>query len=69
MTIKDAEFIDLATPTGPMRSYLFRPQAPGRYPGILLYSEIFQVTGPIRRTASMLAGHGFVVLVPEIYHE
>lgn len=69
MTIKDAEFIDLATPTGPMRSYLFRPQAPGRYPGILLYSEIFQVTGPIRRTAAMLAGHGFVVLVPEIYHE
>ena len=69
MTIKDAEIIDLATPTGPMRSYIFRPQAPGRYPGIVLYSEIFQVTGPIRRTAAMLAGHGFVVLVPEIYHE
>ena len=69
MTIKDSEFIDLSTPTGPMRSYLFRPQAPGRYPGILLYSEIFQVTGPIRRTAALLAGHGFVVLVPEIYHE
>ena len=27
------------------------------------------MTGPIRRTASMLAGHGFVVAVPEIYHE
>ena len=69
MTLQDAETIDLATPTGPMRSYIFRPQAPGRYPGIVLYSEIFQVTGPIRRTAAMLAGHGFVVLVPEIYHE
>jgi len=45
------------------------PQAPARYPGILLFSEIFQVTGPIRRTAALLAGHGFVVAVPEIYHE
>ena len=69
MTIKDSEHFDLATPSGPMRTYVFRPQAPGRYPGILLYSEIFQVTAPIRRTAALLAGHGFVVAVPEIYHE
>ncbi len=52
-----------------MRTYIFQPNAPGRYPGILLFSEIFQVTGPIRRTAALLAGHGFIVAVPEIYHE
>ena len=69
MTIKDPEHVDLATPSGPMRTYLFRPTAPGKYPGILLYSEIFQVTAPIRRTAALLAGHGLVVAVPEIYHE
>lgn len=69
MTIKDSEHVDLPTPSGPMRTYIVRPQAPGKYPGILLYSEIFQVTGPIRRTAAMLAGHGFVVAAPEIYHE
>lgn len=69
MTIKDDEYTDIPTPTGPMRTYIFRPTAEGRYPGIVLYSEIFQVTGPIRRTAAMLAGHGFVVAVPEIYHE
>jgi carboxymethylenebutenolidase len=69
MTIKENEAVDLATPTGPMRTHLFRPAAPGRYPGIVLYSEIFQVTGPIRRTAAMIAGHVFVVAVPEIYHE
>ncbi|MDH5194579.1 MAG: dienelactone hydrolase family protein, partial [Nitrospira sp.] len=39
------------------------------YPGLVLYSEIFQVTGPIRRMAAMLASQGFVVAVPEIYHE
>src|SRR5271167_247440 len=69
MIIKDNEFVDIATATGPMRTYIFRPVAEGRYPGILLYSEIFQVTGPIRRTAALLAGNGFVVTVPEIYHE
>jgi len=69
MIIKDTESADIKTPTGPMRTYIFRPAAEGRYPGLLLYSEIFQVTGPIRRTASLLASHGFVVAVPEIYHE
>src|ERR1700756_2898330 len=69
MTIKDDEMIDLETPTGPMRIYVLRAVAEGRYPGVVLFSEIFQVTGPIRRAASMLAGHGFVVAVPEIFHE
>ncbi|MGE3540359.1 MAG: dienelactone hydrolase family protein [Candidatus Tectimicrobiota bacterium] len=63
------DVVDIATPTGPMRTYLLHPVAPGRYPGILFYSEIYQVTGPVRRTAAMLAGHGFVVAVPEVYHE
>ncbi len=69
MTINDSQVVDLPTPSGPMRTYIFRPAAGGRYPGLLLFSEIFQVTAPIRRTATLLAGHGFVVAVPEIYHE
>jgi carboxymethylenebutenolidase len=69
MTITDHEFVDLQTPSGPMRTFLLRPTAPGKYPGIILFSEIFQVTGPIRRTAALLAGNGFVVAVPEIFHE
>src|SRR6476659_2883463 len=69
MTIKDDESIELQTPLGTMRTHVFSPVAEGRYPGLVLFSEIFQVTGPIRRTAAMLAGHGFVVAVPEIYHE
>jgi len=69
MIIDDKEVVDLATPTGPMRTYVFKPAAPGRYPGLLLYSEIFQMTGPIHRIAAQLAGNGYVVAVPEIYHE
>ena len=69
MTIKETEHIDLPTPNGAMRAFIFRPTAAGKYPGLVLFSEIFQATGPIRRTAALLAGHGFVVAVPEIYHE
>lgn len=61
--------VDLPTATGTMRTYLYRPAAEGRYPAIIFYSEIFQQTAPIARSAAILAGHGFVVLVPEIFHE
>jgi carboxymethylenebutenolidase len=67
--ILQEEHADLETPTGWMRTYVYRPVARGRYPGIVLFSEIFQRTGPIKRTAALLAGHGFVVAVPEIFHE
>src|ERR1700712_2017217 len=69
MTIIDQEYADLPTPSGNMRTHVVRPTAPGRYPGLVLFSEIFQATGPIRRTAALLAGHVFVVAVPEIFHE
>ena len=69
MIIKSDEVADIPTKSGPMRTYVFRPAAAGKYPGVVFYSEIFQVTGPIRRTAAMLAGHGYIVAVPEIYHE
>ncbi len=63
------EHIDLPTPNGPMRTHITRPVSPGRYPGIAFWTEIFQVTGPIRRSAAMLAGHGYLVAIPEVYHE
>ena len=68
MTLNEPDFIDLPTPTGPMRVHRFVP-AGGRFPAVILYSEIYQVTGPIRRLAARLAGEGFEVLVPEVYHE
>ncbi len=61
--------VDLETPTGTMRTYVHRPAGDGRYPAILFYSEIFQQTGPIERAARIMAGHGYAVLVPEVFHE
>lgn len=60
---------DLSTPSGTMRTYVYRPVVRARYAGLVLFSEIFQRTGPIARMAAMMAGHGFVVAVPEIFHE
>jgi carboxymethylenebutenolidase len=69
MTIQDQEFVDIATLTGPMRVHRFYPKSTVPRPAVILYSEIFQVTGPIRRLAARVAGEGFEVLVPEVYHE
>jgi carboxymethylenebutenolidase len=70
MILRSDETIDREVPGGgPMRMHLFRPAVDGRFPGVLLFSEIFQVTAPIRRLAAMLAGNGYVVAVPEVYHE
>lgn len=63
------DHVDLPTPAGLMRTFIFRPVAQGQFPGIVLFAEIYQMTGPIARTARMLAGHGYVVAVPEIYHD
>ena len=52
-----------------MCCYVYRPQAPGRRPAVVLYSEIFQLTQPISRMAAMHAGNAYVVAVPEIFHE
>jgi len=63
--------VELTIDGFPCRTYVAapKPTQPGvRYPGIILYSEIFQLTGPICRTANRLAGHGFVVAAPEMYH-
>lgn len=70
MIIRGDEFEDIAVPGGgAMRVHLVRPAIDGRFPGVLLFSEIYQVTGPIRRLAAMIAGQGYVVAVPEVYHE
>lgn len=65
-----SEFVStLSTASGEMRVQGYQPNAEGTFPCIIFYSEIFQITAPIERTARMLCGLGFVVLVPEVFHE
>lgn len=51
-----------------MRMFVAAPHTAGKYPGILCYSDIFQLTGPMLRVCTRLAGYGFVAAAPEIYH-
>jgi len=68
-------FKDLSTSKGPMRVYWFAPSLPGwapgrgKFAGIVVWSEIYQVTEPIKRFCRMVAGQGYLVAAAEIYHE
>lgn len=62
------ESVDIESGGSPMRTLVARPKAEGRCPGVLIYSDIFQLTGPMVRACARLAGYGFVVAAPEIYH-
>ena len=67
--VEDA--VDLPTATGTMRVHLYQPagEAGARLPGLVLYSEIYQETPPVRRSALRFASEGFLVAVPEVFHE
>jgi carboxymethylenebutenolidase len=52
---------------GEIRSIVISPVDGGRGHGVLLYTDIFQLTESTLRTARRLASSGFVVCVPEIY--
>ncbi|MEO0374373.1 MAG: dienelactone hydrolase family protein [Cyanobacteria bacterium P01_A01_bin.17] len=51
-----------------MRVYVAAPEPVGQYPGILFYSDIYQLGRPITLLADRLAGYGYVVAAPEIFH-
>jgi carboxymethylenebutenolidase len=67
MIIKTS-YVDIPAESTPMRMFVAAPAAEGKYPGIWCYSDIFQLSGPTLRSCVRLAGYGFVVAVPEIYH-
>jgi carboxymethylenebutenolidase len=51
-----------------MRTFVSAPRAEGAHPGIVFYSDIFQLTESTLRWCIRLSGYGFVVAAPEIYH-
>lgn len=50
-----------------IRTKVIRPVGEAAWPGLLLYTDIFQLTESTLRTARRFAAEGFVVCVPEIY--
>lgn len=66
--IVTTQYVSIPVSESPMRTFIAAPKKEGKYPGILFYSDIFQLTGPMLRSSVRLAGYGFVVAAPEIYH-
>jgi carboxymethylenebutenolidase len=62
------EYVDVPVGDRAMRTFVAVPRAPGPHPGVVFYSDIFQLTEPTLRWCVRLAGYGFVVAAPEIYH-
>lgn len=58
---------------GDMRIFLFHPTIPNypkaKFPGVVVFSEIYQVTGPVARFARQIASQGYIVAAPSSYHE
>jgi carboxymethylenebutenolidase len=59
--------VRIASAAGEIRAVVIAPAGGGVFPGVLLYTDIFQLTESSLRSARRLASAGFVVCVPEIY--
>jgi carboxymethylenebutenolidase len=51
-----------------MPAYLARPTAPGTYPAVLVFMEIFGVNHHIRNVADRVAAEGYVALALDVFH-
>ena len=67
MQIK-TDYIDIPVAGNPMRTFLAYPAQEGSYPGIIYFSDIFQISAAMQRACARLAGYGFVVAAHEIFH-
>jgi len=73
----DKTFYDVPTKLGPderpIRIFVISPNVPdypeAKFPGVVVFSEIYQVTGPVERFAGQIASHGYIVACPSVYHE
>ena len=62
------EYVDIPVGERGMRTFVTAPKSAGPHPAIVFYTDIFQLTESSLRWAVRLAGYGFLVAVPEIYH-
>lgn len=64
----ESTYVDVPVEGKSMRTFVAAPSDGREHPGIVFYSDIFQLTPCTLRWVSRLAGYGFVVAAPEIYH-
>ena len=63
------ETLDLALDGGlTVDAILARPQGEGTWPGVLVWMDAFGLRPRLEEMAAEIAAHGYVVLVPNLYH-
>jgi carboxymethylenebutenolidase len=62
------DFMEIPVGERRMRAFVAAPKSAGPHPAVVFYTDIFQLTDSSLRWAVRLAGYGFLVAVPEIYH-
>lgn len=60
--------INVATPNGSMETFIAHPAAPGRYPVIILYMDVWGIREELRDVARRLANAGYCCLLPDFYY-
>ncbi|MFD9123023.1 dienelactone hydrolase family protein [Streptomyces bottropensis] len=58
----------IPTADGHADAFAAFPGHGGRYPGVLMYPDGFGIRPVLREMARELAGHGYYVLVPNLFH-
>src|SRR3954466_1681494 len=62
------DYLEIPVGERRMRAFVAAPKSAGPHPAVVFYTDIFQLTESSLRWAVRLAGYGFLVAVPEIYH-
>ncbi len=60
--------LQIPTPDGQADAFAAFPEGDGRHPGVLLYADAFGLRSVLEEMARELAGHGYYVLVPNIFY-
>lgn len=61
------EYIELDTPVGPAEAYVTRPDGAG-HPGVIFFMDAIGLRPRIEEMADRIAGWGYVVLAPNVFH-
>jgi len=68
MTVVQGTSVDITTPDGTADAYFVHPSDNAPHPAVLLYMDAFGLRPHLRSMADRLAGAGYTVLVPNVFH-
>jgi carboxymethylenebutenolidase len=58
----------VTVPDGSSQAWVSRPGGDGRHPGVLLLMDAFGIRPQIEKMADRIAGWGYVVMAPNVFH-